>query len=138
MSPKMQSTKTLIETYYTAFNAGDIDGMIACLAPDVAHHVNEGQVRRGAIAFRAFCDHMARCYAERLDDMVIMATPDGTRAAAEFTVHGTYKATDKGLPEAHGQSYALPAGGFFTIRDGQIARIVTYYNLADWVAQVSG
>ncbi|WP_338275034.1 MULTISPECIES: ketosteroid isomerase-related protein [Roseicyclus] len=133
----MSDTHALITRYYAAFNAGDIDAMIACLSPDVAHHVNEGQVRRGTIAFRAFCDHMARCYAERLDDMVIMTTPDGTRAAAEFTVHGTYLATDKGLPPAHGQTYTLPAGGFFTIRDGQISRIVTYYNLADWMAQVS-
>ncbi|PWK55585.1 ketosteroid isomerase-related protein [Roseicyclus mahoneyensis] len=133
----MDDTPALVARYYAAFNAGDADGMIACLAPDVAHHVNEGQIRRGAIAFRAFCDHMARCYSERLEDIVIMATPDGTRAAAEFTVHGSYLVTEKGLPEARGQSYTLPAGGFFTVRDGQIARIVTYYNLADWVAQVS-
>jgi len=52
-------------------------------------------------------------------------------------LRGTYLATDSGLPEARGQSYVLPAGGFFSIRDGQISRIVTYYNLADWVAQVS-
>lgn len=133
----MDETIALISRYYSAFNAGDANGMIACLAPDVAHHVNEGQVRRGTIAFRAFCDHMARCYAERLDNIVIMATPDGSRASAEFTVHGTYLATDAGLPEARDQSYVLPAGAFFTVRDGQIARIVTYYNLADWVAQVS-
>lgn len=127
----------LITRYYAAFNAGDIDAMIACLAPDIAHHVNEGQVRHGTAAFRAFCDHMATCYAERLEDMVIMASRDGRRAAAEFTVNGTYLATDAGLPPARGQTYRLPAGGFFSIRDGRISRIVTYYNLADWVAQVS-
>jgi len=133
----MDEAITLIKRYYSAFNDGDADAMIACLAPDVAHHVNEGQVRRGTIAFRAFCDHMAHCYAERLEDIVVMATADGSRAAAEFTVRGTYLATDAGLPEARGQSYVLPAGGFFSIRDGQISRIVTYYNLAEWVAQVS-
>lgn len=35
----------LVERYYAAFNAGDIDGMVACLAPDVAHQVNEGCLR---------------------------------------------------------------------------------------------
>ena len=133
----MYETIALIRRYYTAFNAGDVDAMMACLAPDVAHHVNEGQVRIGTAAFAQFCDHMARCYAERLDDLVIMANADGTRAAAEFTVNGTYLATDPGLPEARGQTYRLPAGGFFTVNDGRITRIVTYYNLADWVAQVS-
>jgi GNAT superfamily N-acetyltransferase len=55
---------------------------------------------------------MNRCYRERLSDIVVMASPDGTRAAAEFTVNGTYLATDEGLPEARGQTYVLPAGGF--------------------------
>ena len=44
----------------------------------------------------------------------------------------------EGLPEAKGQTYRLPAGSFFEIRDGQIARITTYYNLTDWSAQVVG
>ena len=35
-------------------------------------------------------------------------------------------------------TYILPAGTFFAIRDGKIARVTTYYNLTDWIAQVSG
>jgi len=124
-----------IERYFAAFNAGDIDGMLAELSPDVAHHVNEGVVRVGQDKFRAFCDHMSRCYRETLTDMVIFS--DGDRAAAEFVVNGTYLATDEGLPEARGQSYRLPAGSFFTLTGGKISRVTTYYNLADWVAQVS-
>ena len=52
-------------------------------------------------------------------------------------MNGTYLQTDEGLPEAKGQTYVLPAGTFFTIRDGKIARVTTYYNLADWMRQVS-
>ena len=52
-------------------------------------------------------------------------------------MNGTYLATDSGLPEAKGQTYRLPGGSFFDIRDGKIARVTTYYNLADWIAQVS-
>ena len=51
-------------------------------------------------------------------------------------VNGTYIDTDTGLPEANGQTYKLPAGSFFEIRDSQIARITTYYNLQDWIDQV--
>lgn len=131
------NTTDLITRYYAAFNAADTDAMIACLAPDVAHHVNEGAVRIGTEAFAEFCAHMTRCYRENLTDIVVMATPDGTRAAAEFTVNGTYLQTDEGLPAAQGQTYCLPAGGFFSVADGKITRIVTYYNLADWMAQVS-
>jgi ketosteroid isomerase-like protein len=41
------------------------------------------------------------------------------------------------MPEARGQRYRLPAGAFFEIRDGKIARVTTTYNLRDWIAQVS-
>ncbi|MBF9043711.1 isopropylmalate/homocitrate/citramalate synthase [Rhodobacterales bacterium HKCCE4037] len=133
----MQDTIDLITRYYAAFNEGDTEAMIACLAPDVAHHVNEGAVRVGHDKFRAFCAHMENCYSEHLTDIVVMATGDGTRAAAEFIVNGTYKETDEGLPEARGQTYCLPAGGFFSVENGRITRVVTYYNLADWIRQVS-
>lgn len=126
-----------IQRYFDAFNAGDTDRMIACLTDDVAHHVNEGNVRRGKEAFADFCAHMTRSYRETLTDMVIFATTDGTRAAAEYTVNGTYLQTDPGLPEARGQSYVLPAGSFFELSEGKISRVTTYYNLGDWTAQVS-
>lgn len=127
----------IVRTYFEAFNAGDTKAMLACLTPDVAHHVNEGQVRTGHALFAEFCDHMTRCYREELTDMVILSDPTGNRAAAEYVVNGTYLATDAGLPEARGQTYTLPAGSFFDIRDGLISRVTTYYNLADWVRQVS-
>ncbi|MCV2876444.1 nuclear transport factor 2 family protein [Rhodobacteraceae bacterium XHP0102] len=127
----------VIHRYYAAFNAGDVAAMLDCLSEDVAHHVNEGQVRRGKDAFAEFCAHMTRCYKENLTDIVVMADTTGKRIAAEFTVNGTYLATDVGLPEARGQKYVLPAGSFFTLEGGKITRVVTYYNLADWISQVS-
>ena len=133
----MNETREVIEAYFKAFNADDTAAMLDCLAEDVAHHVNEGQVRVGRKAFGEFCTHMSYCYAEQLTDMVVFVSEDGTRAAAEYTVNGTYKATDSGLPEATGQTYRLPAGSFFSVRDGRISRVVTYYNLADWIRQVS-
>jgi steroid delta-isomerase-like uncharacterized protein len=130
-------TAALVRRYFDAFNAADTDAMLACLAEDVRHDVNQGGSRHGKAAFAEFCAHMARCYREELTDLVIMVSEDGSRAAAEFTVNGTYLATDEGLPEARGQTYRLPAGTFLAIRDGQIARVTTYYNLTDWTAQVS-
>lgn len=126
----------IVAAYFEAFNAGDVPGMVDCLTEDVAHHVNEGEVRVGKPAFATFCAHMSRCYRETLSDVVVFAAAGGTRAAAEYTVHGAYLATDAGLPEARGQTYTLPAGSFFDIRDGRIARVTTYYNLADWIRQV--
>lgn len=133
----MTSARATIEAYFAAFNAGDTDAMLDCLTSDVAHHVNEGAVRVGKVKFADFNAHMTRCYRETLTDMVIFVSEDGRRAAAEFIVNGTYLATDEGLPEAHGQTYRLPAGSFFSLEGDKISRVVTYYNLADWVRQVS-
>jgi len=130
-------TVALIERYYAAFNAGDSEGMLACLAEDVVHDVNQGARRTGKAAFRTFSAHMERCYAEQLENIVVMADAAGTRAAAEFDVLGTYIETDAGLPPASGQTYRLPAGAFFEVKDGLIARVTTYYNMAAWLKQIA-
>lgn len=130
-------TKTLITTYFDAFNAGQTDRMLDLLHDAFEHHVNEGKIRKGKDLFAEFNAHMTASYRENLTDLVIFANEAGDRAAAEFVVNGTYLKTDNGLPEARGQTYRLPAGSFFTIRDGKISRVTTYYNLADWVRQVS-
>ena len=126
-----------LRRYFDAFNAKDAEGMLACLHDEVAHHVNEGEVRVGKEAFAEFCAHMARCYDEALTEIVLFEAEGGTRAAAEFMVNGTYLETDPGLPEARGQGYRLPGGSFMTLQDGLITRVTTYYNLADWLRQVS-
>ena len=132
-----EDNMALIARYYAAFNAMDIEAILACLTKDVAHDINQGARETGKDAFRAFLGRMDHAYSEQLRDIVIMTSTDGTRAAAEFMVHGVYKVADDGFPPAHGQSYVLPAGGFFDIIDGKIARVSVYYNLTDWIAQVS-
>jgi steroid delta-isomerase-like uncharacterized protein len=132
------ATLELVIRYYAAFAANDAEGMLACLSDDVAHDINQGATQVGKDAFAKFLAHMDRCYAETLEDMVVMASDDGARAAAEFVVHGKYIATDEGLPAANGQTYVLPAGAFFAIERGLISRVTVYYNLADWIRQVGG
>ena len=126
----------LVLSYYAAFNRGDWDSMLALLAEDVAHDLNQGPRETGKAAFAAFLQRMARCYREQLRDVVVLASEDGTRAAAEYVVHGQYLQADAGLPAARGQAYVLPGGAFFDLRDGRIARVSNYYNLEDWLAQV--
>jgi steroid delta-isomerase-like uncharacterized protein len=136
----MSRTETidLLGRYYAAFAASDAEGMLACLTDDVAHDVNQGERQAGKDAFRKFLGHMDSSYGEKLEDMVLMASDDGSRGAAEFVVHGKYLETDPGLPEATGQTYVLPAGAFFEMRGGLISRVTVYYNLKDWIGQVGG
>ncbi len=136
LSPQAAALK-LLTRYYAAFNAGDQAGMLALLTEDVAHDTNQGSRETGRDHFAAFLKRMERCYAEQLVDMVLFADATGTRAAAEFTVLGTYLSTDEGLPEASGQSYRLPAGAFFTLENGYISRVTMYYNLQEWLAAIA-
>lgn len=128
----------LVQRYYAAFNADDSEGMLALLTPDVRHDINEGETQTGLDAFRAFLTRMDAHYRERSEELAVLSSEDGTRAAAEFVIHGEYLKTDTGLPEARGQRYVLPVGAFFEIRGGKIARVTNYYNLADWTRQVTG
>lgn len=128
----------LVLAYYAAFNRGDRQAMLALLADDVVHDLNQGARENGKAAFAAFMQRMDASYRERLEDIVVMASPDGDRAAAEYMVHGQYLKDDEGLPPARGQEYVLPGGAFFDIRGERIARVSNYYNLQDWIAQVSG
>ena len=93
-----------MEALYT----GNVSGMLSCLTNDVAHQVNEGQVRKGKELSKAFRLYMNRTYREELTDMIVFE--NGDRAAAEYLVNGTYLQTDAGLAAAMGQTDRLPTG----------------------------
>lgn len=136
-SVSQAETRALIERYFEAFNASDHDAMEALLHEDVAHDINQGGREIGRAAFRQFNAMMSPHYREQLRDIEIMVSQSGVRAAAEFTVDGDYLMTADGFPPANGQSYSLPAGIFFEVDDGRISRVTTYYNVTEWIAQVS-
>jgi len=132
------AARQLIETYYAIFNSGDREAFLALLTENVVHDINQGGREVGKAAFRGFMARMDRCYREQIKDIVVLSDEAGDHAAAEFTVHGAYIDTDAGLPAASGQTYILPAGAFFTLADGKVARISNYYNLPEWIRQVTG
>ena len=128
--------EALISLYYDTFNRGDRPAFLRLLHPDVVHDINQGGSEVGIEAFRLFLERMDRCYREQVEELVVFASADGSRAAAEFFIQGAYLSTDEGLPPATGQTYRLRVGAFFDIRDGRVARVTNYYNLNEWLAQV--
>ena len=126
----------LVATYYATFNNGDRSAFLELLTADVIHDLNQGPREIGKPAFAAFLARMDRCYREQIRDIRITVAADGTHAAAEYVVHGTYLSQDDGLPPATGQTYRLPGGAFFDLRAGKIARVTNCYNLNDWLRQV--
>lgn len=136
MPTAQQQSLALIQTYYSTFNSGDREAFLALLADDVVHDINQGGSETGREVFRSFLARMDRCYSEQVCDLVVFASEDGTRGAAEFYIEGQYLATDDGLPPATGQRYRLRVGAFFDLHNGQVRRITNYYNLEEWLRQV--
>ena len=128
--------------YYNAFNRGDWAGMLALLDEAVVHDLNQGPREVGKPAFAAFLQRMETRCREQLRDIVVMAAPDGHRAAAEFVVHGESiaddagRSTGSGQARARGQKYVLPGGAFFDIRKGHIQRVSNYCNQQEGIARV--
>lgn len=132
----MNNTQSLIEQYYEYFNQRDIPAFLNLLNDDVVHDINQGASEIGIQAFTDFMARMDDAYEEEIKDLIVMTTLDGSRAAAEFIVKGTYKKTDQGLPTAHHQTYELRCGAFFEIKNHKISRVTNYYNMKHWLKQV--
>lgn len=127
----------LVERFISAFNDKDTEAMQALLADDVVHDPREGTREIGKETFHWHVGQVARHFHEQWTDVAIMTAPGGVRAAAEFTLAGSYHATRDDLPAANGQSYRVPAGMFFEIDDGLITRLTTYVDMAAWRAALN-
>ena len=128
--------KSLITSYYAAFNSGDREALLDMLDENVVHEINEGSVETGKEAFRGFLHRMDQSYKETVEDLVVFTSDHADRAAAEFFIRGEYLATDDGLPPARGQTYHLRVGAFFEAKEGKISRVTNYYNLQAWLGMV--
>ncbi|MDZ7823284.1 MAG: ketosteroid isomerase-related protein [Ahrensia sp.] len=131
-----QNIKAIITAYFKAFNASDNEAMLRLLHEDVAHDINQGDRQIGKEALRWFNAARSKHFDEHISDIVIMMDENGSRAAAEFTIHGKYIAKSDGLPAANGQQYSLTAAMVFEVEDGEITRISSHYNQRDWLAQL--
>ena len=127
----------IVKQYYSSFNQKDWQGMLALLHTEIRHEPNQGEPRIGIEKFTEFMGMMDDSYEETLTDMVFFSEPGNTRVAVEFTVNGIYKKGEEGFPEAHGQSYVLPAAAFLEVKEDKISRVTTYYNLPLWIKLVS-
>lgn len=128
-------TQNLLNNYYAAFNSQDTDTILALLSHDIVHDIGQGRREFGRVAYGRFIEGLSNFCQEHIFDIEIMSNEDGSRAAAEFTILGSYSHRAQGSPPASGQTFRVPGGTFFEIRDGKITRISNYYGLQDWLAQ---
>jgi len=126
----------LIKKYYNAFNQRDMPTFLSLLDDNVIHDINQGTREIGKQIFAKFMENINQYYHENLTDIVLMVNEDGTRVGAEYIVHGKYEKSAPDLPAARGQTYTLPGGAFFEIKNHKITRITNYYNVQNWLDMV--
>lgn len=126
----------LIETYYKNFNEMAFEQMTSLLDENVVHEVNEGEPQKGLATFKKFMGVMDEHYREQVKELVVFASSDPTRFAAEFYIDGVYTKTQAGLPPANNQKYYIRVGAFFEVKNNKITRVTNHYNLANWIKAV--
>lgn len=106
-------TAAALRAHVAAFNARDLDALLAGFAPD-AHWVTGGYAVRGRVELRAF---FAAALAGLLPTLEIRAlVADGSAVAAELIERFTHDGTEK----------VAAIAGFYRFRDGLIARATIY------------
>ena len=120
-----KETRKLILEAFAAANASDHDALMACLSEDVVHEGTGMPREIGKEKLRWRLAELMRHFRAEATDIAVMTAPGGLRAAAEFTLSGSYLAAQ----EAREKNVQLSAGVFLEIDDdGLISRLTFCYD----------
>lgn len=127
-TPEHEAIELLVRRYVTAYNAFDIEGMLALMAPDICFANYSGDTQtvsaNGVTAFRALAEESARIFAER-EQHVRRLQCDRATAVAEIRYRGRLAEDLPGGPVA-GTVIELDGRSEFVVRDGLIAELTDY------------
>jgi len=127
--------KELLANWIDAFQACDVERVVACYADDAVNFqiaagepsVGKKQIRADTAAFfTAFPDAWSR---------VENLMGDGDRAAWEWIGGGTFLGKFAGV-EPTGRSFEMRGCGFFQFRDGLIVYQRGYWDKQSWFSQI--
>ena len=121
-----EERRRLVEHYLDAYNAFDVEGMLALLHPDVEfRNVSGGAVTASACGiqeFRALAERAATLFTSRRQTPTAWAA-DGDDVRVEIDYEGVL-AADLGPELRVGDTLRLTGRSTFGFRDGLIARLV--------------
>jgi steroid delta-isomerase-like uncharacterized protein len=115
---------SVVRAFEKAFNAADVEGLVACFTPGASYHDSFFGPHAGADALRAMFARMFRegaGYRWVMDEVV--ETP--ARAAAEWTF--SYTVTDA-IPRSAGRAVRFRGMSLFLLEDGRIAAYREYFD----------
>ena len=134
----MPDASDIARSFLDALDHRDGSAIGALLDEDVVYDQGDGPRLVGASTVRPALIERAAALGETLGDRVVMLSEDGHRLAVEATLRGRYEKSVDGLPEATGQSYAIPACLVFELEDGRIVRFTRYVDHDRWMAALAG
>lgn len=120
------SHAAVVERYVAAYNAFDVDAMLALLTDDI-HFENHAEGRltakaNGIAAFRELAQYACTLFATR-EQRIARLDTDGNRAVAAIDYSGTLASDIPGGPVA-GSTLELAGTTEFTFRGGRICKLV--------------
>jgi ketosteroid isomerase-like protein len=125
MDDEADARDRLIRAYLDAYNARDVQAMLACLDPQVRFtNVSAGEVTvatAGIDAFRALAERSAQMFASRRQTPRSL-THEGDRSILAVGFEGVLAEDVPGGPVA-GTRIALEGQTIFMFRDGRLAGI---------------
>ena len=127
--------KAIVERARQRWNAQDLRGYLALYDPGAVLHGYPG-VEPGFDSIRRFYEAFCEAFpGSQLSFEDVIA--EGDRIAIRFTLNGTHQGEFQGIP-ATGRSVSAPFVTVFDVANGSITSHRPYWDLAGFMAQLSG
>jgi steroid delta-isomerase-like uncharacterized protein len=133
----MGELQDLVEGFYAAFSAGDLDTAMSYAADDVVSKDPSGE-KHGAAAWRAYGE-MFRAAAPDAKLTLRNAIEQGDTIFVEGAFTGTFTGpmqTPQGEAPPTGNAFEVPFVDVFVFRDGKFAEQRVYYDQMGMLAQM--
>jgi steroid delta-isomerase-like uncharacterized protein len=127
--------KSLVLDWTDAYNRGDADAAASFMSEDcVVLNLGTGQRTTGRAAYRETVEMALTAFSDLRFEKTTFVV-DGAAFATEWTMSGVHTGDLPGLP-ATGRSFRVPGATVGEVRDGKLARVTEYTNMADFLTQV--
>lgn len=131
----MTDSKQLLQNWIDAFQAFDVDAVVACYADDAVNfQIAAGEPAVGIEQIRKDTEEFFKGFPDawsRVENLI----GDGNWAAWEWVGGGTFTGEFYG-DQPTGKSFEIRGCGFFNFRDGKIVTQRGYWDKLSWFKQV--
>lgn len=131
----MTDSKQLLQNWIDAFQAFDVDAVVACYADDAVNfQIAVGEPAVGIEQIRKDTEEFFKGFPDAWS-LVENLIGDGDWAAWEWVGGGTFTGEFYG-DQPTGKSFEIRGCGFFNFRDGKIVTQRGYWDKLSWFKQV--